>query len=121
MERILIIDDDDLLRSILRQMLEREGYEVVDAQDGKEGVRLYRMKPTDLVITDMLMPEKEGLETIMDLRRDFPKVKIIAMSGGGILGPEVYLQMAKGPGAIPTLTKPIKREELLEAVLELLK
>ena len=120
MALILIIDDDDQFRAMLRQMLEYEGYEVVDAPDGKEGIRIYRVKPTDLIITDIVMPKKEGIETIVELRRDFPEVKIIAMSGGGILGPDTYLQMAKGLGAMRTLTKPIKREDFLKAVWELL-
>ena len=121
MALILIIDDDDLFRAMLRQMLEREGYEVVDAPDGKEGIRLYRMKPTDLIITDIIMPEREGLETIVELRRDFPEVTIIAMSGGGRVGPENYLKIAKGMGAQFTFEKPFQRAELLEAVQELLK
>jgi len=121
MDTILIIDDDNQFRAMLRQMLEREGYKVVDAPDGKEGIRIYRVKPTDLIITDIIMPEKEGIETIMELRREFPDVKIIAISGGGHLGPAEYLKIAKGLGAQYTLSKPFEREELLEAVRELFK
>jgi len=88
MARILVIDDDIQILEMLGQTLEREGYEVVDALDGKEGMRLYREAPTDLVITDIVMPEKEGVETIMELKRDFPDVKIIAMSGGGQINSE---------------------------------
>ena len=119
--RILIIDDEVPIREMLRQMLEREGYEVIDAPDGKVAMNLHREEPADLIITDLIMPEKEGMETIMEFRREFPEVKIIAMSGGGRIGPEVYLQMAKRIGAMRTFTKPIERKALLEAIRELLK
>ena len=91
-------------------------YEVVAAADGNKGLRLYREDPTDLVVTDIIMPEKEGIETIIDLRREFPEVKIIAMSGGGHGKPDSYLHMAKGLGAQRTLTKPFGKKELLEAI-----
>ena len=120
MPRILVIDDDAEIRSILRQMLERAGYEVVDAPDGVEGIRLYRENPADLVITDIIMPKKEGLETIVDLKVEFPEVKIVAMSGGGTVGPDSYLQIAEGFGAIRIFTKPFKMEELVAAVHEIL-
>jgi len=117
---ILVIDDDDQFRGMLREMLERAGYEVADAPNGKEGIRLYRENPADLVVTDIIMPEKEGIETIMDLRREFPEVKIIAMSGGGRIDPEEYLHMAEKLGAKRTFAKPVEREELLKAVGEVL-
>ena len=120
MARILIIDDDEQILAMLRQTLEREGYEVVDASDGKEGLRRYRENPTDLIITDLIMPEKEGIETILELRRDFPDVKIIAISGGGRIDPGQYLSIAKSFGAQYTFAKPIERKELLKAVRELL-
>ena len=120
MARILIIDDDDQIRSMLKQMLAREGYEVLSASNGKEGIRLYREKQTDLVITDIIMPEKNGLETIMALRKDFPEVKVIAMSGGGRIGLKSYLQVAKRLGAVHTLTKPFEREEMLNVVREVI-
>jgi DNA-binding response OmpR family regulator len=116
MERILIIDDDVQILKMLRKMLEHEGYEVVDATDGNKGIRIYREDHTDLVITDIIMPEKEGIETIVDLRREFPEVKIIAMSGGGHGKAESYLHMAKVLGAMRTLSKPFGKEELLEAI-----
>jgi len=119
-KRILIIDDDVQILDMLRQTLEREGYEVVDASNGKKGIRLYREKPADLIITDIIMPEKEGIETIIELKRDFPDVKIIAISGGGKIRSEEYLSMAKKLGARYTFSKPVKREELLAAVRELI-
>ncbi len=121
MARILVIEDDPQVLAMLRQTLEREGYEVIDASNGQEGIRLYREKSADLIITDLIMPEKEGIETIIELRRDFPQVKIIAISGGGRLGTEKYLQFAEELGAQRTFTKPIGRDELLGAVRELVK
>ena len=120
MARILIVDDDVDVLDMLGQTLEREGYEVVSAANGKEGVRLYREDPVDLVITDIIMPEKEGIETIMELKRAFPDVKIIAISGGGRVDPEGYLSMAKQLGARYTFSKPVEREDLLKAVRELI-
>ena len=121
MALILIIDDDDLFRAMLRQMLETEGYEVVDAPDGKEGTRLYRAKPTDLIITDIVMPDKEGIEIIRELRGDFSEVKVIGISGKGCVGPDNSLKIAKRLGAQFTFEKPFQRKELLEAVRESLK
>ena len=94
MARILVIDDDDQILRTLHQVLEMEGHEVVDASNGKEGIKLFRENGADLIITDIVMPEKEGLETIMELRRDFPDIKVIAISGGGRVDPESYLTLA---------------------------
>lgn len=115
-ERILIIDDDDRTRKLFRKILEREAYEVLEAANGKEGINLYRRESADLVITDIIMPEKEGIETIMELRREFPDVKIMAMSGGGHVDAESYLDVAKKMGAAETLTKPASPEELLKTI-----
>ena len=120
MARILIIDDEAMIRNLLTQMFEREGHEAVAASSGKSGLKIQREHPADLIITDIIMPEKEGLETIMELRRDFPDVKIIAMSGGGKIKSESYLQMAKTLGAIKSIAKPFQRNELLKTVQELL-
>jgi DNA-binding NtrC family response regulator len=121
MERILIIDDEQQIRSMLRLMLEREGYEVVEAPDGLEGINAYRQKPADLIITDLIMPNKDGIGMIIDLHKEYPDVKIIAMSGGGLNKPEGYLKGAKKLGAACTLTKPIDREKMLRAVKDTLK
>jgi two-component system chemotaxis response regulator CheY len=118
--RILIIDDDDRFRGMLRRTLERAGYEVVEARNGQEGQQHYRAAPTDLIITDILMPEKEGLETIMELRGDFPGVKIIAISGGGLTGNLGFLAIAQRLGARRTLQKPFDLREMLDAVCEVL-
>jgi len=120
MALILLIDDDSKIREVLQQILEHAGHEVMEASDGKEGLSLYRKRPPDLVVTDIVMPKKDGLETITDLRIEFPGSKIIAISGGGRLDPKLYLELAEGFGADHLLTKPFGHEELLEAVQDLL-
>jgi len=121
MARILIIDDEPQIRSMLTLMLAREGYEIVEASDGVAGIKIYRQNPADLIITDLIMPNKDGIGMIIDLKKEFPDVKIIAMSGGGLNKPDGYLKGAKKLGAACTLTKPIDREEMLKAVREILK
>jgi CheY-like chemotaxis protein len=120
MASILIIDDDLEILQVYSEILEREGYDVLAASDGREGMRLCRNRHVDLVITDIIMPEKEGLETIIELRRDLPHVKIIAMSGGGQIGAGQYLPLAEKLGAQHTLDKPFTAVELLEAISEVL-
>jgi len=119
-QSILVIDDDEPIRLLLRAILEREGYRVLEAPDGNEGIKQFTEIPTDLVITDLIMPGKEGIETIRELRQKFPGVKIIAVSGGGRIGPDSYLKMAKGVGALRTLSKPIDRTVLLKTVEEVI-
>ena len=120
MVRILIIDDEDQPRRMLQQVLTRAGYEVIEARNGNEGLQYFRARPTDLIITDILMPEKEGLETIIDIRREFPAAKIIAISGGGRTGNLNFLEVAKRLGAQHTLQKPFELQEMLGAVRDLL-
>ncbi len=120
-KRILLIDDDDQLRDGLRQTLEGEGYETVEARNGREGVRQCQVKPTDLIITDMLMPEQEGVETIRELRQEFPGVKIIAISGGMQSGSIDILGIAQRLGAQRTLRKPFSRDELLMTIQAVLR
>ena len=120
MARILVIDDDEQLRRMLCLALGREGYVVVEAGDGNEGLHQLREAPVDLIITDLLMPEKEGLETIMDIRREFPDVKIIAMSGGGQARNLNFLRVAERLGAQRTMSKPFHIHALLAVVQELL-
>ncbi|RMF90686.1 MAG: response regulator [Nitrospinota bacterium] len=120
MKRILVIDDEAPVRRMLRQTLEYAGYTVVEAEDGKEGLKQYRAEPADLVITDILMPEKEGLETIRELRREFPETKIIAISGGGRSGVLDFLNVAEKLGAHRTFHKPFSLQDLLTAIRELL-
>ncbi|MGO8943787.1 MAG: response regulator [Syntrophobacteraceae bacterium] len=119
MPHILVIDDDVQMLFLLREMLDQAGYGVLVAPDGKKGIKVCENTHVDLVITDVVMPEMEGLDVIMDLRRQFPGTKIIAVSGGGKIGPEDYLKMAGKLGANRTFTKPFGCNALLDAVKEL--
>ncbi len=120
MTRVLVIDDDDQVRETLKEVLKRAGYEVKGARDGMEGMRLFRNEGADLVIADIIMPEKDGLETIRELREGFPEAKILAISGGGDVDPRFYLHCARELGALRTLAKPFGRKELLDTVDEML-
>jgi len=121
MARILVIEDDDQVRAMLKQMLEVAGHEVTEAPDGEAAIQLQKQNPANLVITDIIMPVKEGLETIMDLRKAFPALKIIAISGGGQLGPDGYLKSAQILGADRIFPKPLEMKTVLDTVQELLK
>ncbi|HEY6195630.1 MAG TPA: response regulator [Candidatus Eisenbacteria bacterium] len=118
MSRILVIDDEAQIRSMLRRALESAGYEVVDARDGEEGIRVFQTLHPDLVITDILMPEKEGLECIRELRQLAPAVRIIAISGGSSNSPLDLLDLARRFGARRTFWKPLDLEMLVAAVRE---
>ncbi len=120
MPKILLIEDDELFRKMLRTTLEEMGHAVAEARDGKKGVALYEREATDVVITDLIMPEKEGIETIVELRRKSPGVKIIAMSGGGRVTPNDYLEIARKMGAKRVLSKPFSNEALAAAINEVL-
>ncbi len=116
MAKILVIDDDPVIRESLCRVLCREGHSAVEAADGRVGVECLKEQPADLVITDILMPEQDGLETIMKLRRDYPDVRIIAISGGGRYGSLDILKYAQQFGAAYTLAKPFTPDELLKTV-----
>lgn len=118
--RILIIDDDEQMRAMLRIVLVRAGYEILEAKDGVEGINVFRNNSVDLVITDVVMPGKEGIETLLELRREAKPSKIAVMSGGGKLGPDYYLQLAEKFGADAVLSKPVEREHLIAEVERLL-
>lgn len=121
MKRILVIDDDELMRSMLSQMLGRAGYEIILAANGHEGLKQFHAHaPFDLVITDLIMPGKEGIETMMELRHDHPALPIIAISGGGRTTGRDYLPIAAQLGARRTVAKPFTRQEILEAVQDVL-
>jgi YesN/AraC family two-component response regulator len=121
MARILIIDDDAFVRRVLTDWLEADKHEVVTAENGNVGLKLYKEHQADIVITDIVMPEKEGIETIRELRRDFPDAKIIAISGGGQMMPgSTCLHLAEGLGVQRALAKPVKLSELSETIRELL-
>jgi DNA-binding NtrC family response regulator len=120
MNSILIIEDDEFVQSMLKQTLERAGYEVATASNGRIGLQLFKGKPFDVVITDLIMPEMEGIETISSLCKNNPDVNVIAISGGGRNNPEDYLVLAEKMGAKKTFSKPIDRTKLVAAVKELI-
>jgi CheY-like chemotaxis protein len=117
---ILVIDDEDLMRRMVQRLLAPEGYTVLEAKNGAVGVDMVRAHAPDLVITDILMPEKEGLETIREIRAHNPAIKVIAMSGGSAGQDAPILHWAERLGADATLAKPFRAAELQEAVSRLL-
>jgi len=119
--RVLVIDDDVDVREMICKMLNGNDYDVLAAANGKEGMQIIRREPKiNIVITDLIMPEKEGIETIQEIKRDFPQIRILAISGGGRGSAQNYLALAKGMGANLTLNKPFVKQELLNAVNEIL-
>jgi DNA-binding response OmpR family regulator len=120
MSRILVIDDDRLVRFTIRTALEQAGHEVVEAEDGVRGLEAFDAAPFDLVISDLLMPEKEGVETVREIRRRSTRVKILVVSGGGSMKMLDYLAMAEALGADRSLAKPFTSRALVEAVNTLL-
>lgn len=120
MAKILVIDDEPHILLMVKKMLERAGYEVDLASNGSEGLRLFDGIDPDLVITDIIMPEKEGLETIREMKRRNKDLKIIAMSGGGKISADNYLETAKIFGAARLIEKPFSQTTLMSYVEELL-
>ena len=118
MAKILVIDDDSRMRRLVARILERENHEVIEAANGKKGIDQFAAHRPDIVITDLLMPEQEGIETIRELRRVAPSLRIVAMSGGGgATGNDMmFLGMAKALGADAVLAKPFRADELIRAV-----
>ena len=129
MGSILIIDDEEDIRDALQMVLESVGHEVKVASNGNEAVELQRGEPADLIITDVIMPGKDGVETIKEIRQEFPGIRIIAISGGGGVQPTeyvpeaitttAYLAAAKEAGADMVFTKPFERKDLIQAVDDL--
>ena len=119
-DQILVIEDDFAVRELILQTLSKAGYQVIAAGDGVEGLNLFRERNPGLVITDIVMPKKEGLQTIIELRQESPSVKVIAMSGGGRYCNADYLKLARKFGARRTVSKPFMRDEMLAVVKEVL-
>ena len=121
-KHLLMVDDELRILHGLRRLLlpMQQEWDLAFASNGQEALELLARRPVDLVITDIMMPVKEGLETIIAIRRDFPWVKIIAMSGGGSLGTQQYLEMAKVLGASCTVQKPFSRDTLVAAIRQVL-
>lgn len=120
MARILVIDDDAAIRGSVRRVLERAGYTVREASDGEAGIRQLRTDPVDLVLTDIYMPGEDGFATMRRVRREWPKIKIITMSGGNRAGPADLNAGAAAMGAARTLSKPFNNEDLIDAVRSVL-
>jgi len=120
MARILIIDDEAAIAMMLKKMVEKAGHKAETAVNGNEGLQLFETFKPDLLITDIVMPEKEGLEIIFELRRKNPNLKIIAISGGGRFQYEGYLNSAKHLGANKVFQKPLDLKELISSISELL-
>ncbi len=118
--RILLVEDDPHVRKLFRRKLSTVGYGIIEASNGKEGLRRYRQEAPDLVITDLVMPEREGIEMITQLFSEFPDAKIIAVSGGGRSDPGLYLEVAAHLGAKKTFEKPVDWEALMAEVRKLI-
>lgn len=118
---ILVVEDDAQVRAMIRQVLEVAGYHVREASDGKKAVQTWQAHPPDLTITDVLMPEMDGFEVIIAIRKQNPTAKIIAITGGGAAKLTNLLPAARHLGASRTLPKPFERQDLLKQVRELLR
>ena len=116
--RVLVVDDDAGVRNFLRMLLELEGYAVVTVGNGNEALEAQRSDPAAIVLTDIFMPEAEGMETIVQLRTEFPQSKIIVMSGGGTYRGVDYLRLAQEIGAAKALKKPFAPQDLIDAMRE---
>lgn len=116
MAEILVVDDEALMRATLRNLLEGAGHAVREAANGNEALRAVASRRPQLIIMDILMPEKEGIETILEIRRHHDSVKIVAMSGGGRVGDTEFLNIAKKIGADRSITKPFTRDQLMTAL-----
>lgn len=112
MARVLLIEDDYFLRAVLKGTLEEQGHAVVDVENAVHATQLHEENPFDVVLTDLIMPERDGLELITEFRRRFPAIRIIAMSAGGQISAPDYLEIARKMGAFSTLLKPITDDAL---------
>jgi DNA-binding response OmpR family regulator len=117
--KLLVVDDDEAVRVMLKTMLEMHSHAVTTAENGILALNCLRRQLPDVVILDIIMPEKEGFETIVEIRRDYPSLKIIAISGGGSIGAMNYLKLARTLGANRTIEKPVHMKELLTAIRQL--
>ena len=117
MAHILVVDDDPSIRTLVRTLLENDGHQVEEAADGKQALLCFRKNPADLVITDVLMPEKDGLELILELKEGFPNIKIITMSGGGGgMDAQFSLKLTEYFGVIQRVEKPFTCEQMSKVV-----
>jgi DNA-binding response OmpR family regulator len=119
--RILLVDDETELRKLLGLMLSEEGYEVSHAGNGKDAVKLHRENPFNLVVTELILKDKDGFETLAELRRNPAQTRFIATAKTSWMPPEIFLQMARQLGAHSALSKPFQPQELIAAVNSALK
>jgi DNA-binding response OmpR family regulator len=120
MPGVLLVEDDKELREMLKVSLKRRNYLVMEAENGKDAISHFKPLITDLVVTDLIMPEEDGLKVVIKLRELKPSLKIIAMSGGGKVGPGSYLNLAKALGADAIFSKPFSLSELVKKIEQLL-
>lgn len=120
MPTVLVVDDEKGLRAVIRRALEGRGYRVVEAADGKQALELFRRERPDLVISDVIMPECDGIEAIVSIKRESSRTKVLAISGGGQAGAMDLLALAPRAGADDTLAKPFRQSELLKRVSDLI-
>jgi DNA-binding NtrC family response regulator len=120
MKKILVIDDEEKIRNVISRYLQHDGYSVVAVADAKQAMQAVQDHFFHLVITDILLPEKNGIELIADLDKEVPGLKFIAISGGGHIPADLYLESARSQGAAVSLTKPFDRSDLLDAVESLI-
>ncbi|MFT7619216.1 MAG: DNA-binding NtrC family response regulator [Planctomycetota bacterium] len=116
MSKIIVLDDDAQFRGMLQRILEKVGYEVQCVESAKSLMSELRVSEVDLIVTDIIMPEQDGIQTITEVKKEFPEAKIIAISGGGRFGPASYLDTAQMLGACRSFEKPLNMPEFLEAV-----
>ena len=119
MARILVIDDEELARFTIREILTKAGHAIVEAENGDEAIKRQKAEPFDLIVTDIIMPGKDGVETIAELKRDDPWPTVLAISAGGPTGDADFLKRAQDIGAGDNLAKPFMEEDLIEALAEL--
>lgn len=119
-KNILVVDDEQEIVKLISRLLEKKGHHVLTATNGQLALEVLRREPVDLLITDIIMPEKEGIEVIFELKKEKPECKIIAMSGGGYVNPTDYLATAEELGVQATFSKPFNGKELTEKVEEIL-
>lgn len=119
MAKVLLVEDDELVRYALSELLEEAGHQVFARENGFKIIEFIECNPVDIVITDIVMPEVDGIEVLTMMRKTFPELPVVALSGGGRISGADYLQMAEVIGAKRTIAKPVKPEVLLDTVAEL--
>lgn len=119
MTTLLVVDDDEGIQKFLGLFLKKHGFDIITAYDGDEALKVYNRSNPDIVILDLIMPKKEGIETILDIKKSNPDAKVIAISGGGKNDGMLYLEMAKKMGAVSAFEKPLNKEKLLATINEI--